>query len=63
MEFSQDLHVKNQRLFHIKIILNIYCVRNVDQAFSESLNLLVKPFAVSLNDERKLSCEERRVRR
>ena len=30
--FSQDLHVKNLRLFRIKISFNIYWVRSVDQA-------------------------------
>ena len=37
--FSHDLHVKSPRLFRIKISFNIYCVRNVDQAFRESLYL------------------------
>ena len=37
--FSQDLHVKNQKLFRIKISFNIYCVRSVDKAFYESLYL------------------------
>ena len=29
--FSQDLHVKNLRLFRIKICFKIYCVQSVDQ--------------------------------
>ena len=39
-ELSQDLHAEHPRLFCIKISFNIYCVRNVDQAFYESLYLL-----------------------
>ena len=31
--FRQDLHVKNLRLFRIKICFKIYCVQSVDQAF------------------------------
>ena len=31
--FSQDLHVKNPRLFRIKFGFNHYYVRSVDQAF------------------------------
>ena len=39
MEFSlfrQDLHVKNPKLFRIKINFNMYCVLIVDQAFCET---------------------------
>ena len=31
--FSQDLHVKNPRLFRIKIGFDLYYVRSVDKAF------------------------------
>ena len=31
-----NLHVKNPKLFRIKISFNIYCVLSVDQAFCES---------------------------
>ena len=37
---SQALHVKNLRLFRIKISFNIYCVRSVDEAYCECLYLL-----------------------
>ena len=39
--FSQDLHVKNPRLLHMKISFNIYSVRSVDEAFCESLYLYI----------------------
>ena len=44
MEFSwfhQDLHVKNPRLFHIKISFKIHYVLSIDQAFCESLYLYI----------------------
>ena len=34
--FSQDLHVKNQKLFRIKISFNIYHELRIDQGFCQS---------------------------